>query len=701
MALEILAIGDTGAELVSKFNGNFTEVDDAITVVEGDIAALEGSFDTKDCYSLTDYSCVGDGATDNTTAFNSLLSTISTNQATIKVPNGRFLIGTCTIPANVELIFINGGRIIWKTGATVTIYGLISAGHKWIFENQSEVVANLPSVRIHRQEFITPIWWGGKMSGNTTDKTINYNAFRACWNAAGRVGQTQDGCSIRFPSGTYVMSGMVASEDGFNATAKMADISGAGRSKTTIMLANGENKRLFYLYNNFDFAFKDLAFDGNDTNNPGSAGIPLVHITYYRVDFINVAFRNSVGDGLWITEGQSNSYELRNILAYNLVNAIKLYDSINVTLSGAIDIEAVTTGVLVTGAGTTLYDSRYNSRTFISGSWYAENVIYLVKLVGIGGVKVNINAYARYCYNIIHMSYDDARGMPCLWNSADITTSRDEKGVNQMGVVIGDKCCWNRIWLDPGTTYTDSDGRNSVNGTKWCEYIPTGDRTALVYNPTTNAAGNTISSGGTRQSGSIFNSVFSHNSTFGGPCHVQLSSYSSFSADTLFPNTTATFYVLLHMKGEQGAQSYVWLQSHTTEDVHYYDHPRKLWVTAGDWSAYANKHFILDLSGNWQTFLIPFTAYDTTHLHRCSIYSGGANTTLIDYEAFVSSIEADFIHKKSGTIIGYGIDSPVLASTSLPSAAEVNIGTQAFTSNLKLTVISDGTNWYKPDGTTL
>lgn len=696
MSIQVLAIGDTGTELVSKFNSNFNEHDLAIDAIE----AIVGVSGTIDCYDVLNYSCVGDGVTDNTTAFNALLSVIGTTPATIKVPNGRFLIGTCTIPANVEIYFINGGRIIWKTGGTVTIYGLIAAGHKWIFENQSEVITDLPTVRIHRQEFITPIWWGGKMSGSTLDKTTNYNAFRSCWNAASRIGQTQDGCSIRFPSGTFVMKGMIASEDGFNATAKFANISGAGRSKTTIMLGNDENKRLFYIYNNFDFQFKDLAFDGNDTNNAGSTGIPLVHVTYYRVDFVDVAFRNSVGDGLWITEGQSNAYELRNILAYNLVTAIKLYDSINVNISGSIDIETVTTGVLIQGAGTTLYDSRYNSRTFISGSWYGENAQYLLRLVGIGGVKANITAYARYCYHLVDMSYDAVRGMPCLWNNIDFTGSRDEKGINQMGVTIGDKCCWNRIWIDPGTTYTDADGRNSVNGTKWCEYIPTGDRTAVVYNPTTNAAGNTISSGGTRQAGSIFNSVFAHNSTFGGPCHVQLSSYSSFSNDTLFPNTTDTFYVLLHMKGRQGAQSYVWLASHSIEDVHYYDHPRKTWIAAGSWGNIDNKHFILDLSGNWQTFMIPFKAYDTTHLHRVSIYSGGANT-LIDYEAIVDSTEADFIHQKSGTIIGYGIDYPVIASASLPGANEVAIGTQAFTTDLKLTVTSDGTNWYKPDGTTL
>ena len=101
MSQSTLAIGDTGAELVEKFNNNFTEVYSSI-----------GEADTAfSVYNIIDYNCIDDGVTDNTTAFNAFTSrtgailTFISNDGTLKanlvLQNDST---TCNVLASFDLI---------------------------------------------------------------------------------------------------------------------------------------------------------------------------------------------------------------------------------------------------------------------------------------------------------------------------------------------------------------------------------------------------------------------------------------------------------------------------------------------------------------------------------------------------------------------------------------------------------------------
>jgi len=406
-------------------------------------------------YIITDYGCVGDGVTDNTPAFSKLIETISKAEATVIIPNGRFLIRDIYIPANIELQFFNGGRIVWGKIAKIWVNAYINAGHKWIFENESELPNELPQLGIHRQEWISPIWFGGKMSGSGNDYIINHNALRSAWNSARRLSQTQDGCMIKFPSGTFIMKGMKSWEDGWQPTAKFSDIVGSGRSKTTIMLAGSENKSLFNILNSFDVSFRDIGFNGNAAANTAMTE-PLIYVAFYRVNFINFRIENCNADGLSIRTGQANAYHIHDPLIFNVKGiGIKLSDVINCTIDGLIDIESTGTGIMVTSTMTTSYNSRYNSRVFIHGSWYGEKLVTGLHILGTCSVKAEISAYMRTTKNFVLIAYDKDRNMPAKYNYIDTRGSRDEKALGVNNIIIDSGCTNNTVLADEGTNIID------------------------------------------------------------------------------------------------------------------------------------------------------------------------------------------------------------------------------------------------------
>jgi hypothetical protein len=676
-----LAIGNTGAELVTKFNS---------------LHDLQG-------YRLDDY-CTGDGVADNTTAFNSLLTTIGANYKTIIIPSGRYLIGNCIIPYNVELHFVNGGRIIWKKSATVTIYGEIKAGHKWIFENESELSTEIPNLQINRAEWVSVVWFGAKSSGLNADATINYNAFRGAWNAVSRLSQTQDGTKIKIPAGTFFINAIEYSADGWNSNAKYANIEGSGRMKTTLMLASGQNKCLLNAGGSFDWKIQDIGFNGNASGNPTMTD-PLLLFRYYRTDLIDVCVQNTTANGMNITQGQANAFAIHNPLFYNIGGtAIYLEDVLNVTISGSIDIESVDTAIMITGTGTTLYDSRYGSRVFISGSWYGESVTNGIIIKGISGVKVDVTAYARYTYPLVKLEYDVARNMPSLFNYINVEGTHDSKGITTAYLNIQEKCCFNVIKTTPGIKCDDSDGRNQINGLAWCDRVLTGNRkTATIFHPNTNPMEN-YGSFRVAVPGNMFSDAVGHVPANHQPVHctVNAGQYIGVVTDQYFSNLN-THYFICVVKGTPGANAYFYAQELIT--LYLYDFPRKSWFDYNggggilpDWDANNNYHFRLDINGDWQTFVIPFVPYSTNHYYRFFLY-GGLYPIYCQYQAICDQSDIAFIHKRGGNVIGYNFENGFMASGSLPSATEVSIGTKVFATDLNMEVISDGTDWRKPDGT--
>lgn len=109
--------------------------------------------------SVQDFGAVGDGVTDDTTAFN---AAIAVGQK-ILVPAGDYLIGT-SISISSQIEFVEGAKILVGNGVTVTFDATLSAGVYQIFDctGTGEIVLNW---RFTSEAY--PEWWGAASDGAT------------------------------------------------------------------------------------------------------------------------------------------------------------------------------------------------------------------------------------------------------------------------------------------------------------------------------------------------------------------------------------------------------------------------------------------------------------------------------------------------------------------------------------------------------
>ena len=109
--------------------------------------------------SVQDFGAVGDGVTDDTTAFN---AAIAVGQK-ILVPAGDYLIGT-SISISSQIEFVEGAKILVGNGVTVTFDATLSAGVYQIFDctGTGEIVLNW---RYTNEAY--PEWWGAASDGAT------------------------------------------------------------------------------------------------------------------------------------------------------------------------------------------------------------------------------------------------------------------------------------------------------------------------------------------------------------------------------------------------------------------------------------------------------------------------------------------------------------------------------------------------------
>lgn len=108
------------------------------------------------------------------------------------------------------------------------------------------------------------------------------------------------------------------------------------------------------------------------------------------------------------------------------------------------------------------------------------------------------------------------------------------------------------------------------------------------------------------------------------------------------------------------------------------------------------------MNGELQFFSIPIILGEQRKL--CFRFRGNSLTyDYVDFYYFniADRDDADLCHIRAGNVIGWGMNNPIVTSISLPPADEVPVGTDAFCTDLGMKVISDGTNWKKPDGTNL
>ena len=677
-------------EQIYKFSGTYN-ASELLQTIDNNFATIDArtGFDT-----FQDYGLACDGITDDTSDFRNMISSIGSDNKVFGLKSDCIL-GDATeiiIPNNIQ-IWPLGGKLIINNNAVLTFKGNFPNSHIQIFQFQSQETANLPVLQIDEQEFVSPVWFGWKMSGSNADALNNYHAFRAAWNCAGRLSDVKNGSSIQFPSGVGYCNPIYVTVDGWDLSAKFSKISGVGKRKTIIKLASNSNAALIRLYDNFDFDFQDIEFDGNKDNNT-SMTEPVLWFNYYRIGLKNFTISNFNKIGIQIDESQTNAIHIENpniILGGIESTGIKITGPINLSINGLIDIENCTYGIDIYGNNTTIFDSRYNSRINITGSWYGEQVIEPLRLFGISGVYARFQSYSRESGRAVGIYYDNIRNMPSMFNLIDVRGNRDEKTVNDFsGIYVEDKCPFNRLYSDPGLEIIDNDGRNSYNGSYWGKFSPINNWNVTSYVDSTNPKdfGLYLEA---YEDGVFFNDIIGYD--VNGLTHVKLTAGGTLGTYIYNGLGFGTNYFILRLKGVPGANSRFAIFN---QGNGRYDHARKYFEPNPEPQNTFYYHF--DFNGEWQDFIIPFEVTDTNG-HNGILYATNSELE-VAYINLVDNKNTGFLHKKGGNIIGYNNNSHV-NSVSLPLATNVTIGTKNFCPDLGHEVISDGNNWKKPDGTNI
>jgi hypothetical protein len=79
--------------------------------------------ETKNIFDVRDHGLACDGTTDDTAAMSTLEAIGARDRVEVEIPEGRCLLGSVVIPANVTLDFFPGGELRITTGQIVRILG--------------------------------------------------------------------------------------------------------------------------------------------------------------------------------------------------------------------------------------------------------------------------------------------------------------------------------------------------------------------------------------------------------------------------------------------------------------------------------------------------------------------------------------------------------------------------------------------------
>lgn len=198
-------------------------------------------------------------------SFSAAIDAIGLSNATLLIPNEQVVSANKTVPSNVDLQFVNPGRLSINAGVTVTINGSFNAGLYQIFSGAGSVVFG--SVKE-----VYPQWWGAKGDG-TTDNTT---AITAAYNA------TPDGAILRFVQGGWMFTGL-------NIT-KNIGIVGSGTGTVLINTGTGYALSFDGTANTLNNVFvNDLRIKGNAVN---AGGIDLNRVD--RSTFKNIVIQTDV-----------------------------------------------------------------------------------------------------------------------------------------------------------------------------------------------------------------------------------------------------------------------------------------------------------------------------------------------------------------------------------------------------------------------
>ena len=105
------------------------------------------------------YGAKGDGVYDDSQALQQALTEIGTKEATLLIASPLYIKSNITIPENINLKFIKGGKLVVDNGVTITINSSIDAGLYQIFDGEGLVTGN-PKIKE-----AYPEWFGAKGDG--------------------------------------------------------------------------------------------------------------------------------------------------------------------------------------------------------------------------------------------------------------------------------------------------------------------------------------------------------------------------------------------------------------------------------------------------------------------------------------------------------------------------------------------------------
>ena len=129
----------------------------------------------------------GDGQSDDTPAFRAALAEVGIARGTLVLGRGAFRVNTLTVPENVDLLFVNGGRLIVPEGEKLTVLGGIDAPPVAIFDG---AVGGVPRVNA-----VYPQWFGARGDGATDDALALQRAADLAHRSFGRL--------LFIPAGRY------------------------------------------------------------------------------------------------------------------------------------------------------------------------------------------------------------------------------------------------------------------------------------------------------------------------------------------------------------------------------------------------------------------------------------------------------------------------------------------------------------------
>lgn len=139
----------------------------------------------QDIISIMDFGAVGNGSTADDTAVAAAITAIGSNNVTLLIPNPIKIAANHYFPANVNLMFINGGEFVIPTGITLTLGAadnISATGQQQIF-----ALTGTGAVAFGVGGQVYPEWFGAKGDGSTDDTAAIKAAVASLVNGHGWI----------------------------------------------------------------------------------------------------------------------------------------------------------------------------------------------------------------------------------------------------------------------------------------------------------------------------------------------------------------------------------------------------------------------------------------------------------------------------------------------------------------------------------